>query len=138
MIDSYNSYKKAIEFEFNQELLYKNLFKVNGKSVFIPRSFVYKEFFIKYSNLIDLIYWPLILVWNTILQPLFSTYIFIKLLPLVVFTRKKSLHNNLYIELSDIKYFTFIDVNDKNYPTPSSPQNSFILFNTNLFVNPTM
>jgi hypothetical protein len=62
MIDSYNSYKKAIEFEFNQELLYKNLFKVNGKSVFIPRSFVYKEFFIKYSNLIDLIYWPLILV----------------------------------------------------------------------------
>jgi hypothetical protein len=114
MIDSY---KKAIEFEFNQELLYKNLFKVNGKSVFIPRSFVYKEFFIKYSNLIDLIYWPLILVWNTILQPLFSTYIFIKLLPLVVFTRKKSLHNNLYIELSDIKYFTFIDKNDKNYPT---------------------
>jgi hypothetical protein len=80
MIDSFISYKKAIEFEFNQELLYKNLFKVSGKSTFIPRSFVYKEFFIKYASLIDLIYWPLVLVWNILLQPVFSTYIFIKLL----------------------------------------------------------
>jgi len=117
MIDSFISYKKAIEFEFNQELLYKNLFKVSGKSTFIPRSFVYKEFFIKYASLIDLIYWPLVLVWNILLQPAFSTYSFIKLLPSVIFTKRKSLSDNLYIELSDIKYFTFIDKKDKNYPT---------------------
>jgi hypothetical protein len=43
----------AIKFEFDQELLYKNIFNVKGKSIFIPRSFVYKEIFIKYRKIID-------------------------------------------------------------------------------------
>lgn len=107
----------AIKFEFNQELLYKNLFNVKGKSIFIPRSFVYKEIFIKYGKLIDFFFWPLIIFWSVIIHPIYTTYLFLILLPKVIITKKRKLNENIYIELSDIKYFTFISKNENNYPS---------------------
>ena len=117
MLNSYNSYLKAISFEFSQELLYKNLFNITGKSKYIPRSFVYKEIFIKYSSIINFLFWLLILIWTLFFLPLYNTYLFVKLTPRFLLSKKKKLHENIYIELSDIKYFTFINSQEKNYPT---------------------
>lgn len=117
MFKTYKSYLEAILFEFEQEKIYHDAFKIKSLIKYIPRAVVIYNNYNKYLFLINyLLFVPLWILWPILINPLLVLYFTIKWLFPVLKSSKISIPQNVYLLLSDIKFFSYLDSSEKNYP----------------------
>lgn len=114
-IKQFEFYKYSINFEYEQERLYHEIFSINGKSIYFPRAVFYHNFINKYHRIINFFFPIIIFSWLLFFQVFYSLFLLIKnifsVIPLNTKVPKK-----VYWSLSDSKYFSLISPDVLNYP----------------------
>jgi hypothetical protein len=114
-----NVYLDSILFDFEQDEIYHRAFQTNGFFYLFPRSIL----FIKNKKIItpiSIIIYPIsFILWPIIINPILVLFSFLKWIPKMLKTDNYELKTktNLYLNLSDSKYFSFINTSDVFYPS---------------------
>jgi hypothetical protein len=117
MLKAYSLYQRAILFEFEQEKIYHEVFGMSGFIKFLPRSVLIYNNYKRYLFIINyLIFVPVFVAWSICIHPLLLLILYLKWLPSVVKVSKLEPPLNVYLSLSDIKFFNYIDKSEENYP----------------------
>jgi hypothetical protein len=138
MFKAYKLYIEAIHFEFEQEKIYHEVFSIKGFVKYIPRAVVIYNNYNKYLFIINYIFFiPLWALWAIFINPCFLLLAAVKWGLSVIKVNKIEMPLNLYLSLSDIKFFSYIDKSENDYPDAVlnfSFHNAQSKFNTTLSV----
>jgi hypothetical protein len=138
MFKAYKLYIEAIHFEFEQEKIYHEVFCIKGFVKYIPRAVVIYNNYNKYLFIINYIFFiPLWALWAIFINPCFLLLAAVKWGLSVIKVNKIEMPLNLYLSLSDIKFFSYIDKSENDYPDAVlnfSFHNAQSKFNTTLSV----
>jgi hypothetical protein len=120
MFKAFKLYQQSIIFEFEQEKIYHEVFNIKGFIKYIPRAVVIYNNYNKYLFIINnLVFVPLWILWSLFFHPILVIFSFLKWFPQVIKAESSSLPPNIYLSLSDIKFFSYINEEEKDYPTAS-------------------
>jgi hypothetical protein len=108
---------KSIIFKFQIQKTYNDIYKLEGIIKYIPEAgSVVKKLnifkFLTNSFFVSLF----IFLWPIFFNPILSVFKFVFNLIVSIFYKRKNLPDNIYLNLSDSKFFNFIETNKKNYP----------------------
>jgi hypothetical protein len=117
MFEAFKLHKEAILFEFEQEKIYHEVFGIRGFIKYFPRPVVIYNNLNKYLFFINYLFFiPLYISWGVLLNPILALAYFLKWAPSVLKSRSDSIPNDVYLSLSDIKFFCYLDRDQVNYP----------------------
>ncbi len=117
MFKTYKSYIEAIHFEFEQEKIYHEAFNIKSFTKYIPRAVVIYNNYNKYLFIINyLLFIPLWSLWAFLFNPLLVLLYTVKWVLPVLKASKLNIPPNVYLSLSDIKFFSYIGSNEADYP----------------------
>lgn len=117
MFKAFLLYQQSILFEFEQEKIYHEVFNIKGFIRYFPRSVVIYNNCNRYLFIINyLLFIPLWLSWAILIHPILLIKSFLKWLPFVVKAPKTTLPENVYLSLSDIKYFSYLEETEADFP----------------------
>jgi hypothetical protein len=118
MLKVFRLYLQSILFEFNQEKIYHEAFNIRWFIKYIPRAVVIYNKFYKYLFIINyFVFVPVWVFWSFLFHPILVVFSFLKWLPNVIKAECTTLPPNIYLSLSDMKFFSYIDMEELNYPT---------------------
>jgi hypothetical protein len=117
MFEAFKLYKESILFEFEHEKIYHEVFGIRDFIKYFPRSVVIYNNLNKYLFFINyFLFIPLYLFWGVLINPILALIYFLKRIPALLKSRSDAIPNDVYLTLSDIKFFAYLDRDQVNYP----------------------
>lgn len=129
-----NKYIRAITYDYECNVLYHNLYDISSPIKYIPKVHYYRLIIKKFNNLIIILYPFFIILYTFILYVplvLFKFFIFFNK---TKFNNKINISGSIYLDLSEPKYFSFINKKEVDYPNfilkfNNKPRSKKILIN---------
>jgi hypothetical protein len=115
-LSTINKYIQAITYDYECNVLYHNLYDISSPIKYIPKVHYYRSITNKFNKFFVILYPFFILVYIFILYVPYILFNFFKFLIKTNFNYKKNITGSIYLDLSEPKYFSFINKKEVNYP----------------------